>query len=55
MYKIVQANLLDFVLVQVDTLEKAKERLEEMKKTDRYLAKYYGWKELPIYKIIKEN
>ena len=53
MYKIVQENLLDITLAQVETLEIAKARVKEMEKTDRYLARIYGWLELPKYKIVK--
>lgn len=53
MYKIVQTNLLNITLAQVETLEIAKARVKEMEETDRYLARVYGWLELPEYKIIK--
>ena len=52
-YNIVQTDLLDIVLASCQTLEKAKEYLKNMEKTDRYLQKVYGWLELPEYKIIE--
>lgn len=52
-YNIVQTNLLNIVMASCQTLEKAKEMLKDMEKTDIYLQKVYGWLERPEYKIIE--
>ena len=54
-YKIVLENNTDFVLVETDTLEKAKKQLDDMLKTDLYLSEYYNWDKLPKYKIIESE
>ena len=51
MVDIVLSDNSDFVLVSCETLEKAHDRLKEMKKTDKYLQEYYGWKTLPSYSV----
>ena len=45
----------NFILCQCPTLEIAKKRLEEMKKIDKELKKYYNWKKLPQYEIIESE
>lgn len=53
-YNIVLEDMQDFVLASCQTLEKAKEYLKTMKKTDKYLQKQYNWSKLPKY-LIKEE
>lgn len=48
-------NAKDFILCQCPTLEIAKKRLEEMKKIDKELKKYYKWEKLPQYEIIESE
>ena len=45
----------NFILASCKTLEFAKKYLKDIKDTDKKLKKYYGWKKLPSYKIIKEQ
>lgn len=52
-YNIVLEDMPDFVLASCQTLEKAKQYLKDMEKTDKYLQKQYNWKKLPKY-LIKE-
>ena len=54
-YKIVLEDNTDFVLVETDTLEKAKKQLDDILETDLYLSKYYNWDRLPKYKIIESE
>ena len=54
MYNIVLKDNTSFVLCACPTLEIAQKRLKDIKKTDKELKKYYGWKQLPKYKIVKE-
>ena len=54
MYNIVLKDNKDFILTSCNTLEDAKKRLQDMKKNDIYLQKYYNWKSLPKY-IILDN
>lgn len=53
-YNIVLEDMPDFVLASCQTLEKAKQYLKDMEKTDKYLQKLYNWKKLPKY-LIKEK
>lgn len=53
-YNIVLEDMQDFVLASCQTLEKAKEYLKDIKKTDKYLQKQYNWSKLPKY-LIKEE
>lgn len=53
-YNIVLEDMQDFVLASCQTLEKAKEYLKDVKKTDKYLQKQYNWSKLPKY-LIKEE
>ena len=53
-YNIVLEDMQDFVLASCQTLEKAKEYLKNIKKTDKYLQKQYNWSKLPKY-LIKEE
>lgn len=53
-YNIVLEDMQDFVLASCQTLEKAKEYLKDMERTDKFLKKYYGWSKLPKY-LIKES
>ncbi len=53
-YNIVLADNKDFVLASCNSKELAEKYLKNMKKTDKYLQKYYGWKQLPKY-LIKES
>lgn len=55
MFNIVPKDMQDFVLCSCPTLETAQKRLEDIKKTDLELQKYYNWDKLPKYKIIKER
>lgn len=56
MYKIVLEDNPGYTLVgNIKTIETAKERLEEIIKTDKYLAKYYNWSKLPKYLILEEE
>jgi len=52
-YNIVLKDNLTFCLCSSPTLEIAKKRLEQIKENDKQLQKYYNWKKLPQYKIIK--
>ena len=52
-YNIVLKDNLKFCLCSSPTLEIAKKRLEQIKENDKQLQKYYNWKKLPQYKIIK--
>ena len=54
-YKIVLEDNTDFVLVETDTLEKAKKQLDDILETDLYLSKYYNWDRIPKYKIIESE
>ena len=54
-YRIKQTNMLNITLAELKTKEEAKKRLEEIKKTDKYLQKIYAWRELPIYTIVEEE
>lgn len=54
-YKIVLEDNTEFVLVETDTLEKAKKQLDDMLKTDLYLSEYYNWDRIPRYKIIESE
>ena len=54
-YKIVLEDNTDFVLVETDTLEKAKKQLDDILETDLYLSEYYNWDRLPKYKIIESE
>lgn len=54
-FNIVEINKEDFVLASCPTMEIANERLLDMYKTDRELAKYYGWTKLPLYKIVESE
>ena len=45
----------NFILVSCNTLEDAKIRLKDMKKTDKFLQKYYNWSKIPEYLIVDEN
>lgn len=53
-YNIVLEDMQDFVLASCQTLEKAKQYLKDMEKTDKYLQKQYNWSKLPKY-LIKEE
>jgi len=53
-YNIVLEDMQDFVLASCQTLEKAKQYLKDIKKTDKYLQKQYNWSKLPKY-LIKEE
>jgi len=55
MFNIVLEDMQNFVLCSSPTLEIAQKRLEDIKKTDLELQKYYNWDKLPKYKIIKER
>ena len=55
MYNIVLSDNKDFVLASCPTYELAVKYLKDITKTDKYLAKYYGWAKLPKYEIIKEE
>ena len=52
-YNIVLKDNLTFCLCSSPTLEIAKKRLEQIKENEKQLQKYYNWKKLPRYKIIK--
>ena len=54
MFNIVLQDNKDFILTSCNTLEDAKKRLQDMKKNDIYLQKYYNWQSLPKY-IILDN
>lgn len=54
-YNIVIKNEKDFILAQLNTKEEAEKRIEEMKKNDLSLQKYYNWDNVPEYEIIIEN
>lgn len=53
-YNIVLEDMQDFVLASCQTLEKAKQYLKDMEKTDKHLQKQYNWSKLPKY-LIKEE
>lgn len=53
-FNIVLEDMQDFVLASCQSLEVAEKYLEDMKKTDKFLQKYYGWSNLPKY-LIKES
>lgn len=53
-FNIVLQDMQDFVLASCQSLEIAEKYLEDMKKTDKFLQKYYGWSKLPKY-LIKES
>lgn len=53
-YNIVLEDMQDFVLASCQSLEIAEKYLEDMKKRDKELKKYYGWSKLPKY-LIKES
>lgn len=53
-YNIVLEDMQDFVLASCQTLEKAKQYLKDIEKTDKYLQKQYNWSKLPKY-LIKEE
>jgi len=55
MFNIVLEDNQKFVLCSCPTFEIATRRLEDIKKTDLELQKYYNWDKLPKYKIIKER
>lgn len=55
MYNIVLSDNKGFILASCLTYELAIKYLKDMRETDKYLAKYYGWAKLPKYKIIKEE
>lgn len=54
-YNIVETNNKSIVLASCNSYEFACKYLKDMLKTDRELAKYYGWSKLPQYEIIKES
>lgn len=54
-YNIVLEDMQDFVLASCQSLELAKKYLEDMKKTDKKLKKYYGWSRTPKYKIVESE
>lgn len=53
MYNIVLSDNKDMVMASCPTYEMAIERLKDMIKIDKELAKYYGWTKLPKYEIVK--
>lgn len=53
-YNIVLEDNQDFVLASCNSLELARKYLKDIKKTDKYLQKYYKWQNLPKY-LIKES
>lgn len=53
-YNIVLEDMQDFILASCQTLEKAKQYLKDIKKTDKYLQKQYNLSKLPKY-LIKEE
>lgn len=54
MFSIVLKDNKDFVLCVSPTRKVAEKRLKDMIKTDKKLAKFYGWKKIPEYEIIEE-
>ena len=54
-YNIVETNNKSIVLASCNSYEFACKYLKDMLKTDRELAKYYGWSKLPQYEIIEEK
>ena len=54
-YNIVLENMENFVLASCKDLEFAKKYLKDMEKNDKWLAKYYGWQNIPKYKIIESE
>lgn len=54
-YNIVETNQKDIVLASCNSYEFACKYLKDIIKTDRELAKYYGWSKLPQYEIIEEK
>ena len=53
-YNIVETNNKLVVLASCNSYEFACKYLQDITKTDKELAKYYGWSKLPQYEIIKE-
>lgn len=51
-YNIVEIRNRELVLASCPTLKIAKRYLKDMYKTDKKLAKYYGWHYIPQYEII---
>ena len=54
-YNIVETNQKDIVLASCNSYDVACKYLQDIIKTDKELAKYYGWSKLPQYEIIKES
>lgn len=54
-YNIVEINNKSIVLASCNSYEFACKYLQDIIKTDKELAKYYGWGKLPQYEIIKES
>lgn len=54
-YNIVLEDNKDMVLASCNTKEAAEMYLEQMKKVDRKLKKYYNWSRVPKYEIIERE
>lgn len=54
-YNIVLEDNQEFILASCPTLEFAENYLKEMYETDKQLAKYYNWNNMPKYKIIESK
>ena len=54
-YNIVETNNKSIVLASCNSYEFACKYLQDITKTDKALAKYYGWSKLPQYEIIKDS